>query len=198
MRDENAKRVGVRQSSAAFAWLGSNVRRTKRQSAGSVQDLAVLPFKLQVMRLPKKLKPKFLSFARRDSMKPLFNGKDLNGWYSFLKTKGKNNDPEKIFSVEDGLLHISGKEFGYICTEKIYKNFLPGPVTVISKSTGIVDKRLESESSTLGIRIPKYDLMLKIIEQFGQPITTTSANSSGKKTPYSIQDILNNIFFFLN
>ena len=59
----------------------------------------------------------------QQSMKPLFNGKDLNGWYSFLKTKGKNNDPEKIFAVEDGLLHISGKEFGYICTEKVYKNF---------------------------------------------------------------------------
>ena len=59
----------------------------------------------------------------QQSMKPLFNGKDLNGWYSFLKTKGKNNDPEKIFTVEDGLLHISGKEFGYICTEKVYKNF---------------------------------------------------------------------------
>jgi Domain of Unknown Function (DUF1080) len=56
-------------------------------------------------------------------MKPLFNGKDLNGWYTFLKLKGKNNDPEKIFSVENGLLHISGKEFGYMCTEKTYSNF---------------------------------------------------------------------------
>jgi hypothetical protein len=56
-------------------------------------------------------------------MKPLFNGKNLDGWYSFLKTKGKNNDPEKVFSIENGLLHISGKEFGYICTEKEYTNF---------------------------------------------------------------------------
>lgn len=56
-------------------------------------------------------------------MKSIFNGKDLTGWYSFLVTKGKNNDPEKIFNVEDGLLHISGKEFGYISTEKVYDNF---------------------------------------------------------------------------
>ena len=34
-----------------------------------------------------------------------------------------NNDPETVFTVENGLLHISGKEFGYICTEKVYKNF---------------------------------------------------------------------------
>lgn len=56
-------------------------------------------------------------------MKPLFNGKNLDGWYSFLLTKGKNNDPEKVFTVENGLLHISGKEFGYICTEKTFSDF---------------------------------------------------------------------------
>ena len=59
----------------------------------------------------------------KHKMKPLFNGKNLNGWYSFLASKGKNNDPEKVFTIEDGLLHISGKEFGYISTEKLYKNF---------------------------------------------------------------------------
>ncbi|MBC7628763.1 DUF1080 domain-containing protein [Ferruginibacter sp.] len=57
------------------------------------------------------------------NLKPLFNGKNLNGWYSFLTSKGKNSDPEKVFNIENGLLHISGKEFGYICTEKVYNNF---------------------------------------------------------------------------
>ena len=57
------------------------------------------------------------------NMEPLFNGKNLDGWYSFLTTKGKNNDPEKVFSIENGLLHISGKEFGYICTEKEFSDF---------------------------------------------------------------------------
>ena len=63
--------------------------------------------------------------AQQNAVKgtPLFNGKDLKGWYSFLQSKGKNNDPEKVFSVENGLLHITGKEFGYLCTEKKYKNF---------------------------------------------------------------------------
>jgi len=65
----------------------------------------------------------FFVNAQQIKMKPLFNGKDLNGWYSFLSTKGKNNDPEKVFTVENGLLHITGKEFGYICTENVFKNF---------------------------------------------------------------------------
>ena len=61
--------------------------------------------------------------AQADRYKPLFNGRNLNGFHSFLRTKGKNNDPEKVFLVENGLLHISGKEFGYICTDKSYSNF---------------------------------------------------------------------------
>lgn len=55
--------------------------------------------------------------------KPLFNGKDINGWYTFLKTKGKSNDPDSVFSVTNGLLKITGKEFGYIVTEKSFENF---------------------------------------------------------------------------
>lgn len=55
--------------------------------------------------------------------KPLFNGKDLNGWYSFLKQKGKNNDADTVFSVNNGLLKITGKEFGYIVTEKSFTDF---------------------------------------------------------------------------
>lgn len=62
--------------------------------------------------------------ADKYKMKSLFNGKNLKGWYTFLNTKGKDNDPENIFSVEKGLLHISGKEFGYMCTNKVYKNFV--------------------------------------------------------------------------
>ena len=63
------------------------------------------------------------SSALEKKTKALFNGNDLKGWYTFLTTKGKNNDPEKIFMVEDNMLHISGKEFGYIATKKIYTNF---------------------------------------------------------------------------
>lgn len=53
----------------------------------------------------------------------LFNGRNLKGWYTFLEKKGKNSDPEKVFVVEDNMLHISGKEFGYMATEKLYTNF---------------------------------------------------------------------------
>jgi len=63
------------------------------------------------------------STAHAQKMKPLFNGKNLDGWYSFIKNRGKNNDSAGVFSVQDGLLHITGQEFGYIVAEKKYSDF---------------------------------------------------------------------------
>lgn len=76
---------------------------------------------------------------------------------------------------------------------QIYKNFLPGPLTVISKSKGKTVKDLEAEDGTLGIRLPDYSLVIQITREMGRPITATSANSYGKKTPYSIKDIFDNL-----
>jgi hypothetical protein len=53
----------------------------------------------------------------------LFNGKNLDGWYTYLQKLGKNTDPEGVFKVENGIIHISGKIFGYIMTEKEYENY---------------------------------------------------------------------------
>ena len=53
----------------------------------------------------------------------LFNGKNLDGWYTFIKDRGRNNDPKKVFTVQDGMLHISGEEWGCITTNEEYKNY---------------------------------------------------------------------------
>ena len=53
----------------------------------------------------------------------LFNGKSLDGWYTFIKDKGRNNDPNKVFTVQNGLIRISGEEFGCITTNEEYENY---------------------------------------------------------------------------
>lgn len=53
----------------------------------------------------------------------LFNGKDLKGWYIFLEKRGVGKDPEKVFQVQNGELRISGKENGYLSTDKSYENY---------------------------------------------------------------------------
>jgi hypothetical protein len=52
-----------------------------------------------------------------------FNGKDLSNFDVFLKSKGLNNDPEHVFQVEKGVIHVSGTEMGYIITRESFKDF---------------------------------------------------------------------------
>lgn len=75
----------------------------------------------------------------------------------------------------------------------IYTRFLPGPYTVISKSKGVVAQGIEAENGTVGIRIPDSKWLLDLVEKYGKAITATSANQSYQKTPYKIQDILENL-----
>ncbi|MFH0792286.1 MAG: L-threonylcarbamoyladenylate synthase [bacterium] len=74
--------------------------------------------------------------------------------------------------------------------DNLYRQFLPGPVTVVSKSRGKICPKLESERKTLGIRIPDYSSTLSICRSFKKPVTATSANQTGKKSPYSLSDVI--------
>jgi hypothetical protein len=53
----------------------------------------------------------------------LFDGKDLSGFDTFTTASGLNSDPNHVFTVEKGTIHVSGKEFGYVITKKDYKNY---------------------------------------------------------------------------
>jgi 3-keto-disaccharide hydrolase len=52
----------------------------------------------------------------------LFNGKDLAGLTTWLKDT-KHADPRKVFSVKDGVLHVSGDGYGYVRTDKAYCDY---------------------------------------------------------------------------
>lgn len=54
---------------------------------------------------------------------PLFNGKNLDGWYTYLKDRGRDQDPKQVFTVEDGVLRISGEEYGCVTTREEYENY---------------------------------------------------------------------------
>jgi len=53
----------------------------------------------------------------------LFNGNNLDGWYTFLQNRGRGNDPKKVFTVKDGMIRISGEEWGCITTDMEYDNY---------------------------------------------------------------------------
>lgn len=52
----------------------------------------------------------------------LFNGRNLEGFYPWLRDS-KYSDPKKIFTVHDGLLHISGDGYGGLITNRSYRDY---------------------------------------------------------------------------
>ena len=53
----------------------------------------------------------------------LFNGKNLDGWYTFIRERGKSVDPKKVFTVKNGMIRISGEEFGCITSNDEFENY---------------------------------------------------------------------------
>ena len=51
-----------------------------------------------------------------------FNGKDLEAFYTYLR-EHKYEDPRKVFFVQDGLIHITGEEYGGIITRTEFENY---------------------------------------------------------------------------
>ena len=82
----------------------------------------------------------FAACEKKENSSPIFNGKDLSGWDTYLGPSfdtiqgkrdsipfGLNNDPLKVFSVvqEDGqaALRVSGERYGGISTTSEFANY---------------------------------------------------------------------------
>lgn len=52
----------------------------------------------------------------------LFNGRDLQGWTTFL-VDTRHEDPRRVFTVTNGMLRISGEGLGYLRTGNTYSNY---------------------------------------------------------------------------
>lgn len=119
-----------------------------------------------------------------------------------------SSNPQAVLKLNKYKERPAGKPYAIMCSDrkmaeryvfinetaqKLYNTFLPGPVTVISKSRGKVAEGIESETGTIGVRIPDYKFMVDLISRFGRPIVATSANASYQRRPYKIADIFDNI-----
>jgi len=52
----------------------------------------------------------------------LFNGKDLEGFYTWLKDS-RYEDPRGVFSVQNGVIRISGEEWGGLVTRQAFRDY---------------------------------------------------------------------------
>ena len=74
--------------------------------------------------------------------------------------------------------------------ERVFRHFMPGPLTLIVKKKLIVPDLLVSGLESVGLRMPENEFLLRLVKLVGTPITATSANRSGKSTPYTVKHVL--------
>jgi hypothetical protein len=53
----------------------------------------------------------------------LFDGNGLAHFYTFLRDRGRDSDPKQVFTVADGLLRISGEEWGCLTSRESFENY---------------------------------------------------------------------------
>lgn len=53
----------------------------------------------------------------------LFNQKDLIGWYAFEPKTGKHVNASEVFSVENNMIRLYGKDAGYLMSLESFENF---------------------------------------------------------------------------
>jgi tRNA threonylcarbamoyl adenosine modification protein (Sua5/YciO/YrdC/YwlC family) len=113
---------------------------------------------------------------------------------------------EKIFAIKNG----SHKLFSFVCANlkdiakyarvsdyayRTMKHLLPGPYTFILPAAKQVPKKLWSKRKTVGIRVPNHQVCLKLVEELGNPIISTSATEKNGQIifdPLEIKDRFSN------
>ena len=63
------------------------------------------------------------------------------------------------------------------------------PTTIIYPKACNLPNALTATDGSIGIRIPDMDFCKKLLQQFGKPIVSTSANFSGTPSPNCYSDI---------
>ncbi|MDD3347835.1 L-threonylcarbamoyladenylate synthase [Oscillibacter sp.] len=118
------------------------------------------------------------------------NGLDGKAVKRIFEAKGRPQDNPLI-------LHITGPQWlprycadippiAYVLARK----FWPGPLTMILKRRAIVPDETTAGLDTVGIRCPNHPVTLAIIREAGIPIAAPSANTSGRPSCTTAQDVL--------
>ncbi|MFC1955068.1 L-threonylcarbamoyladenylate synthase [Chloroflexota bacterium] len=69
-------------------------------------------------------------------------------------------------------------------------SFLPGALTMILPRKEAIPAILVDGRDTIGIRIPDNRVILALAAMTNLPLTTTSANISGRPTPYTVEEVV--------
>jgi len=73
---------------------------------------------------------------------------------------------------------------------RLAKRFWPGPLTLVFERKSEVPGIVSAQLPTIAVRMPSHPCARQIIEAVGSPLAAPSANLSGRPSPTSAQDVL--------
>ena len=73
--------------------------------------------------------------------------------------------------------------------EKLATAFWPGALTIVVRANSALPAEVTAGRNTVGIRMPNNPIALKLIESFGNPLATTSANLSGEREAVTAEEV---------
>lgn len=91
------------------------------------------------------------------------------------------------------IVHVASKNIEHLVNDvpkvarDLIEEFWPGPLTIILNKKDIIPDVTSANLSSIGLRMPKNDIALKLIEFSGVPIAAPSANISGRPSPTEIK-----------
>ena len=105
--------------------------------------------------------------------------------------KLKGRDPDKPISIliKDKKMLFEIVEEIPSSAEILRKRFWPGPLTIIFKAKKTIPSVITGNTGKIGVRISCNLITQKLLEIIDSPITTTSANPSGKKSPLTAGEV---------
>jgi L-threonylcarbamoyladenylate synthase len=107
------------------------------------------------------------------------------------------------------VFHLKGRSFGnpvHVAVESIDTaekyaevnevarylagHYLPGALTLVLPKKDTVPSLLVAGLDTVGIRVPDNQVILRLAQLTGRPLTATSANISGRPGAYSVEEVV--------
>ena len=115
-----------------------------------------------------------------------------NAIQKIYQLKGKKITDPLSFICPD-LKNIA--KFAHVSTPayKLMRRLLPGPYTFVLPASSLVPKIMLKKRRTVGIRVPANRICQMLLEEFGNPVISTSANDPTQRVlndPDEIVDIL--------
>ncbi len=72
---------------------------------------------------------------------------------------------------------------------QLARRFWPGPLTILFPASEAIPKGLVTNTGKVGVRVSSHPVAAAIVNAFGRPITTTSANLSGFPPSLSVRHV---------